>query len=288
MPSGTLNARLGKWTVNAAASGNFTPKNESMMTSVRQYPDNDNRFSSLQVRHTIGLWYGTHRTIFEIDTVNSIGAEIEYVGQLSKGNSYSETELTKQEWLINSTGDYNQKNDYNTLSATANYLHKLDDKGSLLKWIVDYAGKKSTGKNNYYVVQKAAGREIDSTYRSNSDATYKIVTTDIPMNKYFRKGMSLNTGLKYTHTFMDDNSCYEGLSADQQWSISPAYGYALKYKGKHHGNICIFFSTEINRWTFIAGLRGRISRTANESDRIKRDYFDLFPEPKAPPMPSTT
>ena len=180
MPSGTLNARLGKWTVNAAASGNFTPKNESMMTSVRQYPDNDNRFSSLS-RFDTRSDYGTERigAIFEIDTVNSIGAEIEYVGQLSKGNSYSETELTKQEWLINSTGDYNQKDDYNTLSATANYLHKLDDKGSLLKWIVDYASKKSTGKNNYYVVQKAAGREIDSTYRSNSDATYKIVTTDI-------------------------------------------------------------------------------------------------------------
>lgn len=104
MPSGTLNARLRKWTVNAAASGNFTPKNESMMTSVRQYPDNDNRFSSLS-RFDTRSDYGTGHigAIFEIDTVNSIGAEIEYVGQLSKGNSYSETELTKQEWLINST-----------------------------------------------------------------------------------------------------------------------------------------------------------------------------------------
>ncbi len=248
-----------------------------MMTSVRQYPDNDNRFSSLS-RFDTRSDYGTGHigAIFEIDTVNSIGAEIEYVGQLSKGNSYSETELTKQEWLINSTGDYNQKDDYNTLSATANYLHKLDDKGSLLKWIVDYADKKSTGKNNYYVIQKTAGRDTDSTYRSNSDATYKIVTTDISMNKYFRKGMSLNTGLKYTHTFMDDNSCYEDLSADQQWSISPAYGYALKYKENIMG-VYASFSTEINRWAFIAGLRGEYTRTANESDRIKRDYFDLFP-----------
>lgn len=170
------------------------------------------------------------------------GAEIEYVGQLSKGNSYSETELTKQEWLINSTGDYNQKDDYNTLSATANYLHKLDDKGSLLKWIVDYADKKSTGKNNYYVVQKAAGRDTDSTYRSNSDATYKIVTSDISMNKYFRKGMSLNTGLKYTHTFMDDNSCYEDLSADQQWEYQSGLWLRTQIQGKHHGSICIFFN----------------------------------------------
>ena len=85
--------------------------------------------------------------------------------------------------------------------------------------------------------------------------------------------MSLNTGLKYTHTFMDDNSCYEDLSADQQWSISPAYGYALKYKENIMG-VYASFSTEINRWAFIAGLRGEYTRTANESDRIKRDYFD--------------
>lgn len=67
------------------------------MTSVRQYPDNDNRFSSLS-RFDTRSDYGTGHigAIFEIDTVNSIGAEIEYVGQLSKGNSYSETELTRQ------------------------------------------------------------------------------------------------------------------------------------------------------------------------------------------------
>lgn len=281
LPAGTMNARIGKWTMNAAISSSFTPKNDSEITSERHYPDSNNRFSSLSELDTRS-GYGTGRisTIYEIDTINSIGAEIEYVRQKSKGGSRSQTELIKSGFTINSSGDYKQKEDYNTVAATANYLHKLDNKGSMLKLIVDYANKKSTGKNDYHVRQRFNNRDKgidkDSTYRSDADATYEIVTSDISMKKHIRKGMSFNTGLKYTHTFMDDNSQYEGLSGDQQWTISPAYGYALKYKENILGAYAAF-SAEIARWSFIAGLRGEYTRTSNESDRIKRDYFDLFP-----------
>ena len=275
LPSATLNARMGKWTVNAAASGSFTPKNNSEMTSSREYTNDSDRFSSLSEFDTRSN-YGTGRisSIFEIDTLNSIGAEIEYIGQVSKSSSYSETELTKQGFLLNSTGDYYQKDDYNTLSATVNYLHKLDNKGSVLKLITDYANKKSTGKNNYYTMQKEWNK--DSTYRSNSDATYQIVTSDISLRKHLKKGMSLNTGLKYTYTFMDDNACYEGLSENQQWNVTPGYGYALEYKENIFGAYASF-SADVNRWSFIAGVRGEYTRTSNKSDHIDRDYFDLFP-----------
>lgn len=281
LPAGTMNARIGKWTINAAASGTFTPKNDSEMTSERHYPDSNNRFSSLSELETRS-GYGTGRigTIYEIDTLNSIGAEIEYIGQKSKSGSLSQTLLTKGGFSINSFGDYKQREDYNTVAATANYLHKFDNKGSILKLIVDYANKKSTGKNDYHTRQKPnsgdKGGDKDSTYRSNADATYEIVTSDISMKKHIRKGMSFDAGLKYTHTLMDDNSQYKGLSEDQQWTVSPAYGYALKYKENILG-VYAAFSAEINRWSLIAGLRGEYTRTSNESDHIKRDYFDLFP-----------
>lgn len=277
LPSGTLNARIGKWIVNAAASGSFTPENNSEMTSKRKYPDSSNRFSSL-TEFDIRSNYGTGRigTIYEIDTLNSIGAEIEYVGQVSKGGSGSQTELIKNGFMINSTGNYYQKEDYNTVAATANYLHKFDDKGSMLKWIVDYANKKSTGRNNYHVIQRLSNVDKDSTYRSNANAIYEIVTSDISIKKHIKKGMSLNTGLRYTYTFMDDNSRYESLSDDQQWNVNSTYGYALKYR-ENIPAAYASLSAEINRWSFIAGLRGEYTRTSNDSDRIKRDYFDLFP-----------
>lgn len=277
LPSGTLNARIGKWMVNAAVSGSFTPENDSEMSAERIYPDSNNRFSSRSEFENRSN-HGTGRigTIFEIDTLNSIGGEIEYIRQVSKGSSSSQTELTKNGVMVNSSGDYRQKEDYNTLSATANYLHHFDSKGSILKLIVDYANKKSTGKNDYHVLQRLHYGDKDSTYRSNANAIYEIVTTDVSMKKHIRKGVSLNAGIKYTHTFMDDNSQYEGLSEERKWTANPDYGYALKYKENILGAYASF-TTEIDRWSFIAGLRGEYTRTSNESDRIRRDYFDLFP-----------
>lgn len=256
LPSGSLNARIGKWTVNAAASTTLAPKNESVMISNRQYPDAANRFSALSQFKTRSN-YGTGRisSIFEIDTLNSLGTEIEYTGEVSKGSSSSQTELTKQGFLINSIGNYRQNDDYNTVATTANYLHKFDNNGSVLKLIVDYTNKESTGKNNYYIVQKISEQAKDNTYRSNSDATYNIVSADASGKKVLRKGMSLNAGVRYTYTYMDDHSLYEDLTADRQWIVKPSYGYALKYK-EHIMGAYAAFSAEAGRWSLIAGLWG--------------------------------
>ena len=275
-PSAVLNARAGAWTFNAAASGIFTPENKSEMNSFREYTGEDNRFTSFSKLDNRAN-YGTGRfgLTWEPDTLNSFGAEIEYIGQASKVNSYSQTELTKGSFPINSTGDYFQRNEYNTFTATANYLRNLDNQGSLLKFIVDYAGKKSTGNNDYYVLRQAASQQSDTTYRSYADATYDIVTSDLSLYRYIKKGMSLKAGLKYTYTNMNDHSRYEGLSG-QQWTLNPAYGYALNYQENIAGAYASF-SAEAGRWSFIAGLRGEYTRTSNRSDDIRRDYFDLFP-----------
>lgn len=276
-PSATLHARIGKWTVNAAASTTFTPKDKSEITSSREYTDSDSRFSN-RSDFDIRSNYGTGRlgAIFEIDTLNSIGAEIEYIGQVSKGGSNSRTELIKGGFPVHSTGDYYQENDYNTFSATANYLRKIDNKGSLFKVIVDYANKASTGKNDYHILQKIAGKDKDSIYRNNAAATYDIVTSDISVRKSLGKGLSLNAGLKYTYTFMDDNSCYENQDAAGQWSINPAYGYTLRYNENIAGAYASF-SADLNRWSLTAGLRGEYTRTSNRSDHLNEDYLDLFP-----------
>lgn len=275
-PSAVLNARIGKWTINGAASGIFTPKDNSEMNSFRKYTDDAIRFASSSGLDTHSN-YGTGRfgVAWEADTLNSFGAEIEYIGQGGKVNSYSRTELTKGNIPVNSTGDYVQRNDYNTFSATANYLHKLDNQGSLIKFIVDYVGKKSTGNNDYYVLQQIAEGQSDTTYRSQADATYDILTSDLSISRYIKKGMSLKAGVKYTFTDMNDHSRYEGLSG-QQWELNPAYGYTLNYQENIAGGYASF-SAEAGRWSFIAGVRGEYTRTSNRSDHIRQDYFDLFP-----------
>lgn len=277
IPAASVHARIGKWSINAAGSGIFTPDNQGATTAAREYATDDMRFNSsseLNVRSN----YGTGRigTVFEPDTLNSFGAEIEYIGQSSKDRSYSRTALSKAGFRIDSDGDFYQRSDYNTLAATANYLRRMDDKGSILKMIVDYANKKSIGNNDYQVIEQTSAGRNDSLYRSRADATYDIITSDISYLKQIRKDMSFHVGVKYTHTYMDDNSSYEGLSKQQVWEPNPAYGYALKYKENILGAYASF-ATELGKWLLMAGLRGEYTRTADESASIKRDYVDLFP-----------
>ncbi|WP_302137980.1 outer membrane beta-barrel family protein [uncultured Parabacteroides sp.] len=277
LPSASIYARIGKWSVNAAASGIFTPDNKSKMGSEKRYPQEDVRFSSLS-GFDIRSGYGTGRlgAIFEIDTVNSVGGEIEYIRQTAKGPSWSRTDLTKGGFIMNSNGKYGQTSQYQTVAATINYLRKIDNRGSALKLIVDYANKKSEGDNDYNVTQETEMLKHDSLYRSHADATYEIVTTDLSGMKYFSKKLSLNAGVKYTHTSMDDYSRYDGLTLRQEWEENPAYGYILKYKENIMGAYASF-SAEAGKWSLIAGLRGEYTRTDYRSDHIERDYFDLFP-----------
>lgn len=277
LPSAGLHARIGKWSIQAAASDIFTPNDRSKMSSEREYPEETVHFSSLSGFDTRS-GYGTGRlgAIFEIDTANSVGGEIEYIRQTAKGPSWSRTNLTKGEFMLNSNGKYGQRSQYQTVTATMNYLHKIDNRGSAIKLIVDYANKKSKGDNDYSVTQKTEMLKHDSLYRSHADATYEIVTSDLSGLKYFNKNLSLNAGLKYTHTSMDDYSRYDGLSQQQEWEENPVYGHSLKYKENIMGAYASF-SAEAGKWSLIAGLRGEYTQTDDRSDRIKRDYFDVFP-----------
>ena len=277
LPSASVNARIGKWTVNSAVSGIFTPNDKSGINFVRDYKAKDYSFSS----HT-GLSdntrYGTGRfgAIYEIDSLHSLGGEVEYIRQSTTENSFSNADFEKEGYPLASTGVYGRKDHYHTIAAAINYLYKTDAMGSLFKVISDYAGKKSTGNNDYYDTWKSESFSKDSTYRSSSDATYNIFATDVSYMKYFKKSLSATWGVKYTHTYMNDYSQYEGWTNGTVWQLNPSYGYLLKY----HENIAAAYaslSTSIHKWSFIAGLRTEYTRTDNRSDGITRNYFDFFP-----------
>ena len=175
LPSAGLHARIGKWSIQAAASGIFTPNDRSKMSSEREYPEEAVHFSSLSGFDTRS-GYGTGRlgAIFEIDTANSVGGEIEYIRQTAKGPSWSRTNLTKGEFMLNSNGKYGQRSQYQTVTATMNYLHKIDNRGSAIKLIVDYANKKSKGDNDYSVTQKTEMLKHDSLYRSHAAQSLQV------------------------------------------------------------------------------------------------------------------
>lgn len=277
IPSTSLNARVGKWNLNGAVSGTFTPRDKGEMNSNRVYGTVGNRFVSQSLYNTDSQ-YGNGRVgaILEIDSLNSVGAEIEYIHQASDGTSWSQTDLVKGDDPLKSTGDYRQKDDYNTFSATVNYLRKMDERGSVLKLIADYVSKKSTGDNYHSIRYEQKSWNHDTIYRSDARADYDMATTDISFLKNLRRKMSFKVGAKYTYTLMDDYSLYEGLTGDGRWIPNKEYGYALRYNENVIGAYASF-SSEIKNWSFVAGVRAEYSKTSDKSEAFSRDYLDLFP-----------
>ena len=277
LPSASMQLRIRKWIVNASGSGTFTPKEQGITESARKYNNAGMGFNSLS-RNKMDNRYGTGRAglIFEPDSLNSFGVEAEYIHSNQITRSNGNTLLQQPDQSVTSHAFFDQHNANTTISVTANYIRKTDNQGSLLKAIVDYDNKCATGNSDNRTSQQTAYGQQDSLYRYHSHGKYNIVTTDLSWLKVFKPTLKLNSGLKYTNTYMNSRSGYEALSAGNVWEEKIGFTEDIRYKERIFG---AYSSLTFNykSWDLTAGLRLEYTHTADLSADIRRDYTDLFP-----------
>ena len=92
---------------------------------------------------------------------------------------------------MESQGVYRQKETYNMYTATANYIHKLDKDGSVLKLVTDYISKDLHGRNQYQIFQEIGALNKDTVYRP---ALMPLIRSQLPIcrgnNSYIRNRFS--------------------------------------------------------------------------------------------------
>lgn len=276
-PSGSLNYHSGKWDTYGFASGTLVPQNKGDLFTTRDYHSGEKDFASHTTMKQPSR-YGTVRvgTVYTMDDSNSVGVEFEYIrrGATSPSQSYSSLFVGPVE--LESQGVYRQKEIYNMYSATANYIHKLDDKGSALKLVADFISKDSRGNNDYRVIEQLGTLDKDTVYRSRSQATYQISTADFSWKQQLHPKSSLQVGMKYTYTGMKDDAFYEGLEPDKTWKPNAAYGYELDYN-ENIGAIYGTYSLDMKKGSIHLGLRGEYTQTSNRTEHQTRKYWDWFP-----------
>lgn len=277
LPAASLQMHMKKWTISASGSGSFTPKEKSITDSERIYFTEEKQFTD-HATSNLNMRYGTGRggIIFELDSINSFGAEAEYTQRRNTDLSNNTTAFQQSGQTIKSNSRYDNRYENSTFSSTINYVRKTDDQGSVLKAIVDYDSKCSTGDNNYYTKQYIHAYEHDSTYRYHSHGNYNIINTDFSYMKVFRPTLKLNSGLKYTNTYMKSNSGYEALNSDLLWEEKTGFNEFIRYKENILGGFTSL-TANLKRWDFTAGFRIEYTHTADLSANIKRDYVDFFP-----------
>lgn len=276
-PDGSLNFHSGKWDVYATASGMWMPENRGNLQTVRQYAVSGKDFTATtQMKQPVN--YGTSRAgaVYTIDTLRQFGAELEYTRRSYLWHSQSFSFLSTGRAEIESRGAYRQEESYNMYSVAANYIRKLDAKGSVWKLAADYTLKDLDGNNRYHLEHRARGLHSDTVYRSRSLATYRIATADFSWKKQLRKKSFFRIGLRYTGTDMEDCSKYEGLNVDGSWRDNAAYGHEQDYD-ERIGAMYAVYSTEGKKGSIRIGMRGEYARISDRTNHRTKELRDWFP-----------
>lgn len=269
-PSGRIGIRTGRWTLNASASGVLSPHSDSRFAETRDYTDADTPFSgasNTDGRSNYG--HGRIAAIFDPDPRHTVGLDLEYAGRSSRIPTLARTVLGETA----SVSRYRQHGDGNTLTATANYIWKIDTLGSQFKLIADYTRHSADGDNVYRTTIATPDRVRDTLYRSATGSAYDILTADAGLTCKLPHNLTLRTGLRYTRNNMDDDSRYE-ICRSQTWQDAPEYGYRQHYT-EQIGGVYASLGFTARRWELSAGLRGEYTSVASQT--LDRSYYSLFP-----------
>lgn len=176
-PSLNLNYNSGKWNINASG---LVLQQRNEVPVGREYPILCQQQPTPGRDHTTanGQWYGGRfGAIYDINDRHSIGAEIEYYGSQFGTDTESGTlfENADPTYISNNDSRYNSSNPSNSVTATLNYIVKLDTLGSRFKLLADYTLSKSNTHNDYLTKRSLTydygnGPVIlpDSVYRDRS------------------------------------------------------------------------------------------------------------------------
>ena len=227
---------------------------------------------------TVTSWAGGNAGIvYDINDRHSVGGEVQYnyYGGGSSTDTWTQHTSTA---TTRSEGVY--RNDYNSqmVTATLNYIYKLDDKGSTLKLIGDYTRNSSPNYNSYIdqTFNIATPNIVrDSTYRDNTYSSYQLGTATVALEKVLSPKMVLKTGLKYTYNDNSNLATYE-YQRDGIWSPNLDKNYNIGYT-ENIGAAYVIATARLGRLSLVGGLRGEYTNFHDNTGTVKQNYFDLFP-----------
>lgn len=216
--------------------------------------------------------------VYDINTRHSIGAELQhnYWGGSDITDTWTEHRLLS---CRRSEGDYSSKMNSNMTTATLNYIIKLDEIGSNIKFIGDYTNSMTPHNYNYFDTsydKLTQMNKIDSTYRNAAGGRYQLATARVDYTKIFSDKLSLKAGVKYTFNKNGNTSKYEWLTNDN-WIVNEDQSYDIGYT-ENIAAAYVTASARVGRWSLVGGLRGEYTHFHERgTEEPLSSYFKLFP-----------
>lgn len=216
--------------------------------------------------------------VYDINDRHSVGAEYQYNYWGGSGDTDTWTERKLAEAVTRSEGVYDNRNHSHMMTATLNYIYKLDQMGSTFKLIGDYTDSKSPVANNYFDTTfdpLTPSIRKDSTYRYAANSHYQMATATAALEKVLSQKVILKAGLKYTYNNNANKADYEYLK-NEEWLYNDNNSYDIGYT-ENIGAAYLIATARLGRVSLVGGLRGEYTSFRSADNLVKQDYFDLFP-----------
>ncbi len=275
MPQASVNHHSNRLDLYADAWGNI--QNTSFRSDERtDYDAADTRLAAHTGKFEQERSYGVKAGgIYEISSAQSIGLEVDYWHVREKGPSDTYTDFTTAARSTRTESRYDTRSLNDGLSATFNYILKIDTMGSTLKLLADYNLRDSDTDNDNRSRIATPDGMLDSLYRNRSTARYYVATATLAVEKNFTPKIALRAGAKYTCNDMHNDALYE-YRPFETWLRDEAHSFRLDYTEQIAAAYGIV-SARTGRWSVVAGLRGEYTHTKGKNSTVKQDYFSLFP-----------
>ncbi len=270
-PSARLNFQSQKLTLNGSAWYNHYDI-DSQSESSTIYSDLDTSlYESSTIESRDDSFGGRLEAIYSINDRHSIGAEISYISKAEANLTQSNSSIAVGSIEALSDSEYDADEVSENISATFNYIYKLDSLGSKIKLLADYNNHWSDSFSNNCVSSSG----LDSLHHSSSITDFKVATATLALEQVLTPTSMLKAGVKYTRNDMDSRSTYTYFEGDS-WVDLSDYNSDELYT-ENIGAAYLIGSSRIGRWSGVVGLRGEYTQTKGRDDLLNKDYFSWFP-----------
>lgn len=277
MPSVSMNYNQGK--VNAYGRAWVGTNGQNYITAEHTDYTSGTIIEAESELNNSAFWGGANiGLVYDINDRHSVGGELQFNHYGGNGATETWTEHRLSSITTRSEGEYLNKFHSNMLTATLNYIYKLDDKGSTLKLIGDYTRSFYPNDNDYQdrTFDLATPSIVrDSSYRDNTRSLYQLATATVALEKVLSPKVSLKAGLKYTYNDNNNDALYE-YKLEEAWTPNLDKSYNIGYN-ENIGAAYVIASARLGRVSLVGGLRGEYTSFRSDDGMVKQNYFDLFP-----------
>lgn len=281
VPSASISYHHNKIDINASVRYSYDDTKAEIIEQA-DVPQTYTLYGTSLLKQKAHRTSGSFNTVYQINDRNSIGAELSMSARRTRAAQYSESDLRQNEISDLGTEDRDGFTRSDIISATANYILKLDTLESTFKVIGDYYSYSGKEDHDYVSQHMVESVRNDSTYMLATATNYRIYSLSASVDKRFNEKFSLNAGLKFNRNeiFNDQQSRY--IDGQASWVPYSPLCSVTDY-AENIGAAYGIFTANLGKVNFMAGLRAEYTNTvikdasADDGQRLTKNYLSLFP-----------